>query len=106
MLKIGEFARLAQVSVKQLRRYHCEAVLLADELRAPPKGVQRVELPPCTLATVLHTEAEADAASAYRAVMEYATVLGYRRAGPMREIYLGRALIEAQFPLQAITEPS
>ena len=86
------------------RSLDCEAVVFADAAPVRRAGVQQVELAACTLATVLHEAGNDDTAAAYRAVMTHAAALGYRRAGPMREFYLGASLIEAQFPLT--TDPS
>jgi DNA-binding transcriptional MerR regulator len=81
------------------RSLDCEAVVFADVAPLRQSGVQQVVFAACTLASVLHAAGTDDSAAAYQAAMTHAAALGYRRAGPMREIYLGTSLIEAQFPL-------
>lgn len=83
----------------------CEALVFLDPAKSShPTGLKVVEVPPCTVASVVCDEAAKDTRSAYRAAIDRACRLGYRIAGPMRECYLaatvpGSTAIEAQFPL-------
>jgi DNA-binding transcriptional MerR regulator len=85
----------------------CEALVFLD--RNPQSSATGlVELPGCIVASVVHEEGASDTRLAYRAAIEHATTLGYRIAGPMRELYArhpaaGPAIVEVQFPLEPAT---
>jgi DNA-binding transcriptional MerR regulator len=86
-------------------RIDCEALVFADAANCSRIGAASIELPECTVATIVHDDSAEDVSTAYRAALERASMLGYRRSGPMREIYLsggrggGPAMTEVQFPL-------
>ncbi|HKU15136.1 MAG TPA: MerR family transcriptional regulator [Steroidobacteraceae bacterium] len=79
----------------------CEALVFLDR-NTRPAGTDLVEIPGCTVASVFHEDGASDTRLAYRAAIERATALGYRVAGPMRELYAGQpagGMVEVQFPL-------
>ena len=79
-----------------------EALVFLDRGK-PPAGKDLIEVPGCTVASVFHEDGASDTRLAYRAAIERAAALGYRVAGPMRELYAGppatSGLVEVQFPL-------
>jgi DNA-binding transcriptional MerR regulator len=85
-------------------RIDCEALVFTDAALSRTRiGAESIELPECTVATIVHDEGTEDVAAVYRAAVERASMLGYLRSGPMREIYLGGAITEVQFPLARST---
>lgn len=82
----------------------CEALVFLDARKSSyPDGLRCIQLPACTVASVIHDDS-VNAQPAYRAALERARRLGYTVAGPMRERYLGHGvaggMIDAQFPLR------
>jgi DNA-binding transcriptional MerR regulator len=83
----------------------CEALVFIDAANCSASDAASIELPECTVAAIVHDDRAEDVSVAYRAAIERASMLGYRRSGPMREIYLsegrggGPAMTEVQFPL-------
>lgn len=84
------------------REIDCEALVFIDRGRRPT-ATDLIEIPGCTVASVVHEEGDSDTRLAYRAAIERAETLGYRVAGPMRELYAGQpaspGIVEVQFPL-------
>lgn len=82
----------------------CEALIFLDRSKRPA-ATRLIEVPGCTVASVVHEEGASDTRHAYRAAIERARTLGYRIAGPMRELYAGQpgapGIVEVQFPLSA-----
>jgi DNA-binding transcriptional MerR regulator len=83
----------------------CEALVFLDpQVRPRSTDNALIRLPACTIASVIHDEVVDDVPLAYRAAVERADALGYRVAGPMREIYFEEfsaefTVTEVQFPL-------
>lgn len=81
----------------------CEALVFVHRGFRLAGDLAVIELPACTVASVVYEEAAEQAGPAYRAAIDRASRLGYQVAGPMREHYLQKGLqaglIEAQFPL-------
>lgn len=86
----------------------CEALVLLG--RTARRGAMEViRVPGCTVASVIHDEHIDDARPLYRAAITHAQSLGYRIAGPMREMYArdrtGDSSIEVQFPVEYARAP-
>lgn len=57
------------------------------------------ELPPVTIASILHEGNESTILASYEAAHRWIRDNRYRIAGPNRELYLGASLTEIQFPI-------
>jgi DNA-binding transcriptional MerR regulator len=83
----------------------CEALIFLEPRESShPHRLNIVNVPACTVASIVCDEALEDSRPAYRAAIERARRLGYDVSGPMRERYRshpesGGGIIEAQFPL-------
>lgn len=87
----------------------CEALLFVDPSKSShPTGLKVVQVPACTVASVVLDDTADNPRSAYRAAVDRAQRLGYRVAGPIRERYFNRmdlgGPIEVQFPLARTRE--
>lgn len=83
----------------------CEALVFLDPHKSSyPSGLRLIELPACTVASIVYDETTESSGPSYRTAIDRARRLGYTVAGAMRECYLnhvapGSVVIEAQFPL-------
>lgn len=82
----------------------CEALVFLDSSKRST-GADLVKVPGCTVASVVHEEGASDTRQVYRAAIERAESLGYRVAGPMRELYASHpaaasGVVEVQFPVE------
>ena len=82
----------------------CEALAFIGRGKVPT-GMNLIEVPGCTVASIVHDEDETDSQLVYRTAIERAMTLGYRIAGPMRELYAGHpasapGVVEVQFPIE------
>jgi DNA-binding transcriptional MerR regulator len=75
----------------------CEVFWLAG---SGARGAGSGELGPVTVASMLHEGGESTILASYEAANCWIRDHRYRIAGPNREIYLGAALTEIQFPIQ------
>ncbi len=89
----------------QANAIDCEALIFLDPRESShPDGLDVVNVPACTVASIVCDDTVEDSRPAYRAAIDRARRLGYDISGPMRERYLTHAQpyaasIEAQFPL-------
>jgi DNA-binding transcriptional MerR regulator len=82
----------------------CEALIfLEPRASSLPDRLNVVNVPACTVASIVCDETVEDCRPAYRAAIDRARRLGYDVSGPIREQYRSPAessgVIEAQFPL-------
>jgi DNA-binding transcriptional MerR regulator len=82
----------------------CEALIFIGRSKLSTR-TDLIEVPGCTVASIVHDEGDTDSRLIYRAAIERAMTLGYRIAGPMRELYAGHpaaapGVVEVQFPIE------
>lgn len=85
-------------------RIDCEALIFLEPRESShPHKLNIVNVPACTVASIVCDETVEDSRPAYRAAIDRARRLGYDVSGPIRERYCSPAesngVIEAQFPL-------
>ena len=83
----------------------CEALIFIGRSKLSTRA-DLIEVPGCTVASIVHDEDDSDSQLVYRAAIERAMTLGYRIVGPMRELYAGHpaaapGVVEVQFPIEA-----
>ncbi len=106
VLKIGEFARVGQVSIATLRHYE-----KSIPLPTPLEGNEQITIQTLSgglMAYTIHTGADLFLGQAYAALYRWMKDSGYQVIGPPRLVYLqhgehldpNQYLTEVQFPVE------